>query len=598
MNVKTWSEAGPAGGCDVRGLDVVECWNDGRRAALRVLRAHDDFADVTQDTFDHLEAKRVTMFFPFGPDSDMPGMRSGGDTGGGDEEDLDRGASSSDAGDGESDDAEIREALETESVGENSGPPRHSKFVQIGAKKVFKASAVKEFTGSHAGTASRDRLARVRGFTTRTGVDMDRGSKSLDDVGKTLQIGSPFATLFRLRADRQQPVKYCVGVLVVSESPVAGDEGAGQTVKGKLMKLVATGTGSTFEWANRKVHTTTSYSCSVALVIELDPTMDMDNMTYVFSMDEMTTTLNVLQEIVENVQGWAAVPDVRKPPRGHQDPLPLHDDLTCTSREALGAGEVLAASVDGKVECPLCFLETDPKKLLQHMAGHILENEDLQKRDTCGFCGGDGCKTWVVVPTKGKAASQIHSNYPLAPKTDSRKTVVAIGLKAAAKSTAATPCTNVPLRCLFCTPNRWLWKYCMSHHVREQHAASLAMGQADPDTVRFKASFDVGETERSRVVNMLRKGKRSKSLRASVVMAKRGKGKQRARAPQNGGVLEEQEIVDSEEEEEEEEEGEEEEEEEDEDEKEEDEEEEEGTLQPSVSSRGRTRIKKRHFALI
>ena len=38
--------------------------------------------------------------------------------------------------------------------------------------------------------------------------------------------------------------------------------------------------------------------------------------------------------------------------------------------------------------------------------------------------------------------------------------------------------------------------------------------------------------------------------------------------------------------------------EEDEEEKEEDEEEEEGTLQPSVSSRGRTRIKKSHFALI
>eukprot|EP00904_Undaria_pinnatifida_P003353 jgi/Undpi1/13018/HiC_scaffold_8.g02681.m1 len=47
MNVKTWSEAGPAGGCDVRGLDVVDCWNYGRRAALRVLQAHDYFADVT-----------------------------------------------------------------------------------------------------------------------------------------------------------------------------------------------------------------------------------------------------------------------------------------------------------------------------------------------------------------------------------------------------------------------------------------------------------------------------------------------------------------------------------------------------------------------
>lgn len=53
----------------------------------------------------------------------------------------------------------------------------------------------------------------------------------------------------------------------------------------------------------------------------------------------------------------------------------LNQVRKCTSREALGAGEVLAASVDGKVECPLCFLETDPKKLLQHMAGHILENE-------------------------------------------------------------------------------------------------------------------------------------------------------------------------------------------------------------------------------
>lgn len=90
--------------------------------------------------------------------------------------------------------------------------------------QVFKASAVKEFTGCYAGTASRDRLARMRGFTTRTGVNTDRGSKSLDDVGTTLQVGFPFATLFRIRADRQQPVKFCDVVLVVSEPPIAGDK--------------------------------------------------------------------------------------------------------------------------------------------------------------------------------------------------------------------------------------------------------------------------------------------------------------------------------------------------------------------------------------
>lgn len=74
-------------------------------------------------------------------------MRLGGDTGAGDEDDLDGGASAGvqvqplsaqgrDAGDGETDDDEIREALETETEGGDSGSSRHSQFVQIGTEKV------------------------------------------------------------------------------------------------------------------------------------------------------------------------------------------------------------------------------------------------------------------------------------------------------------------------------------------------------------------------------------------------------------------------------------------------------------------------------
>ncbi|CAN0440456.1 unnamed protein product, partial [Scytosiphon promiscuus] len=37
MNVRTWLEAGPAGSCDVRGVNVAERWNEGRRAAISVL---------------------------------------------------------------------------------------------------------------------------------------------------------------------------------------------------------------------------------------------------------------------------------------------------------------------------------------------------------------------------------------------------------------------------------------------------------------------------------------------------------------------------------------------------------------------------------
>ena len=109
--------------------------------------------------------------------------------------------------------------------------------------------------------------------------------------------------------------------------------------------------------------------------MELDPTLDMSKKTYVFSMDELITTQNVLRETVQSVQGWEVVPDVRPPPRGNVAPLPLHDALTCKAGGALGEEDVSVASVDRKVECPLCFAEVVPKKLLQHMGGHILEDE-------------------------------------------------------------------------------------------------------------------------------------------------------------------------------------------------------------------------------
>ena len=237
---------------------------------------------------------------------------------------------------------------------------------------------MKEFTGSHASKASRDRLARVRTFTTPAGGHVAKGSARLEDWGKALQVGSPFATLFRLRAVGREPVRYCVGVLVVIAPPEERGEAAdGQVVKGQLLRirLVGDGDGSTFEWEDRKLHTAHTYSCPLALVVELDPTLDMDKKTYLFTMDELITTHNLLRETVESVQGWTAIPDVRPTPRGKGGPLPLHGALTCTSSGDLGWEEVGAASVDGKVECPLCWFKVRPKQLLQHMGGHILEDE-------------------------------------------------------------------------------------------------------------------------------------------------------------------------------------------------------------------------------
>ena len=140
------------------------------------------------------------------------------------------------------------------------------------------------------------------------------------------------------------------------ESPVLMDRGGGGGASGDA-DVVATAT---------------TYTCSLALVVELDPTLDMSKKTYAFSMDELITTQNVLQETAESVQGWEVVPDVRPPPRGNVAPLSLHDALTCRAGGALGEEDVPVAAVDGKVECPVCFAEVVLKKLPQHTGGHIL----------------------------------------------------------------------------------------------------------------------------------------------------------------------------------------------------------------------------------
>ena len=72
---------------------------------------------------------------------------------------------------------------------------------------------------------------------------------------------------------------------------------------------------------------------------------------------------------------------------------------------------------------------------------------------------GEKCKTWVVEAKTGKAAPQIHSTCALAPKVDSRSSRVALGLKALLKPPSSTRCTNAPLKCLFCSPDKWVWKY-------------------------------------------------------------------------------------------------------------------------------------------
>ena len=161
----------------------------------------------------------------------------------------------------------------------------------------------KTFTGPFSGRFSRERLLRVRGYTPSTGEQVEGGA-TMENSGKAFQISFSYATLFRLRADSTQPVRYCIGVLDITAPPVDGEAASVQLVKGQLLRirLVDGGDGSTLEWERRKLHTATTCTCSHALVVELDPTLDMSKKTYVFGMDELIANQNVLKETAESLK--------------------------------------------------------------------------------------------------------------------------------------------------------------------------------------------------------------------------------------------------------------------------------------------------------
>ena len=66
-------------------------------------------------------------------------------------------------------------------------------------------------------------------------------------------------------------------------------------------------------------------------------------------------------------------------------PLFRCDALTCKAGGALGEENVPLASVDERVECPLCFAQVVPKIILEHMRGHILE-DDVRRSYDNKFC--------------------------------------------------------------------------------------------------------------------------------------------------------------------------------------------------------------------
>ncbi|KAJ6591398.1 hypothetical protein B0H10DRAFT_1763016, partial [Mycena sp. CBHHK59/15] len=135
-------------------------------------------------------------------------------------------------------------------------------------------------------------------------------------------------------------------------------------------------------------------------------------------------------------------------------------------KKKLGATDIVA--------CFICGTKLKLSMMRNHVGHHILfalyslPDSKATKievgAEPCGWCGREGCYTQLKTSSKGINIS-FNCDYRY----------IKMSYKSAATSTAATPCTNVPIHCVLCDkstpgPRRTIWKYNAMFHLFSEHS--------------------------------------------------------------------------------------------------------------------------------
>ena len=115
--------------------------------------------------------------------------------------------------------------------------------------------------------------------------------------------------------------------------------------------------------------------------------------------------------------------------------------------------------------------------LVGHLGAEMIEHPEIFGPSACGLCGGENCTVWL---TSGSSAKVVVRCEHYGAVDDLQKTVkgvdgrvISFGLKSAGKTTAARPCTNVPMKCENC-PNEphptYIWSFAMAAHYADKHS--------------------------------------------------------------------------------------------------------------------------------
>ncbi|EJD45112.1 hypothetical protein AURDEDRAFT_165985 [Auricularia subglabra TFB-10046 SS5] len=167
-------------------------------------------------------------------------------------------------------------------------------------------------------------------------------------------------------------------------------------------------------------------------------------------------------------------------------------DYACFACEKEGQDttDTLAERFCARCDPPVELNWNNAPRVLEHMAGHILFDRSLDRSlDLCGFCLSPAPQCLFYLK-KGKGADSGMQVDFRQNKSRGCQRAVPFKYGFASKSTASSPCSNVPIVCPRCPPGQpAIWWYNFVAHFRRVHPS------ANPNDYSELYELSASETE-------------------------------------------------------------------------------------------------------
>ncbi|KAG2123473.1 hypothetical protein DEU56DRAFT_717092, partial [Suillus clintonianus] len=408
---------------------------------------------------------------------------------------------------------DLEDMVNTELVLADSSPVKSDAWIPLDssqdhAKRIHKASILRMYSSPLATTGSKDRLRRNRGYSSYDDVisATQQSNNNITSNTDVLTIEDPIATLLRCN----QQVFLAIGQVIDMRSgsntvqiiPVDELQEPNVHIRVQIMQLATLAPEANtdseghdnnnvildWEWTGafeQLPGTSAARELDGRCVEPVNADVHLSTLqgtsTYRFSTVILRGLALLLFERLKN--DVSSIPNVPLTP-------------TFPYRSANGAA-CFVCEVDGEargtlheryrcLRCPAIAFEELGPKLIEHMGGHILFDQDLQdKHNVCGLCLSIGlCEIRLVRGAGGSEVVDIsRSRCP---------NLFKIKLKNARKSTKHSPCTNTPVHCPYCDSNAApVWKYSLSCHIDTLHPSA--------NKARFEELWRLDDDERTQV---------------------------------------------------------------------------------------------------